>query len=163
MLNSYIIFILLLFAEKLNFGGLGFNNILTYMLLLFTLTFSFTFMYQELTRLKRFKIASILSFTSALVVYIIPLFFIIYALNFEDKVTRDILYAVFQSNSSESYEFISDFISIKYIFMFVLITAITGTLLWFLENNEWKHWDIPKPRLLDAMLEDYVNLYESLA
>lgn len=42
------------------------------------------------------------------------------------------------------------------------IEAITGTLLWFLENSEWRRWYIPKPRLLEPMLKDYDNLYQSL-
>lgn len=135
-INSYIIFILILFAEKLNFGVLTFNNILTYMLLLFSMTFIFTFVYQELTSFKKFRIASILSYVTASIIYIIPLFFIIYALNFDTKVTKDILYAVFQSNSGESYEYVSDFISMKYILLFILITVIVGTLLYRQEKKE---------------------------
>lgn len=135
-INSYIIFMLILFAEKLNFGALNFSNTMTYMLLLFTLTFMFTFVYQEFTRLKKFRIASILSFISALMVYTIPLFFIIYALNSDHKVTKDILYAVFQSNSTESYEYVSDFISMKYILMFIVVTLVIGTLLYRQEKKE---------------------------
>ncbi len=135
-ISSYIIFILVLFAEKLNSGRLSFNNTLTYMLLLFSLTIIFIFIYQELAKLKKFKIAFTLSFISAFAVYVIPLFFIIYALNFDHKVTKDILYAVLQSNSNESYEYISDFISMKYILLFVTITAIIGTLLYKQEKKE---------------------------
>ena len=135
-INSYIIFMLILFAEKLNFGILSFNNIMIYMLLLFAITFIFTFTYQELTRLKKFRIASIFSIISAFVIYTIPVFFIIYALNFDHKVTKDILYAVFQSNSSESYEYVSDFISMKYILMFLIITAVISTLLYRQEKKE---------------------------
>jgi hypothetical protein len=135
-LNSYILFVLIIFAEKINFGKLGFEAILLYMILLFALTFIFTLGYQELTRLKKFKIASIISFAIAFAVYIIPLFFIIYALNFDTKITMDILHTVFQSNSSESYEFIHDFISWKYILLFIFITALTGTLLYRQEKRE---------------------------
>lgn len=135
-INSYILFVLIIFAEKLNFGIMDFNTILTYMLLLFALTFIFTFVYQELTRVKKFKIASIVSFAAAFIIYIIPLFSIIYALNFDTKVTMAILHTVFQSNSSESYEFISDFISWKYILLFIFITTIVGTLLYRQEKKE---------------------------
>ncbi len=135
-INSYIIFILILFAEKLNFGILSFQHILTYSILLFTLTLIFTFVYHELTILKKYKIVSIFSFIMTFMIYIIPLFFIIYALNFDHKVTKEILYAIFQSNSSESYEYISDFISIKYILLFIVITATTGVLLYIQEKKE---------------------------
>lgn len=42
------------------------------------------------------------------------------------------------------------------------IEAMTITLLWFIENDTWKHWNISKPRLLDAMLKDYDKLYQLL-
>ena len=135
-INSYIIFILMMFAEKLNFGTLSFDSILTYMLLLFASTFIFTFVYQELARVKKFKIASTFSFVITFLIYVIPLFFIIYALNFDTKMTMDILFTVFQSNSSESYEFVNDFISWKYILLFIFITAIVGTLLYRQEKKE---------------------------
>ena len=134
--NSYIIFLLILFAERLNFGILTLENIITYMLFLFSMTFIFTFIYQELIILKKFRIASIISYITAFLIYIIPLFFIIYALNFDTKVTKDILYAVFQSNSMESYEYISDFISIKYILLFIFITTLLGGLLYKQEKKE---------------------------
>ncbi|MEA3455385.1 MAG: phosphoethanolamine transferase, partial [Campylobacterota bacterium] len=134
--NSYIIFILTLFAEKLNFGILNFVTLLVYMLLLFALTFLFTLVYQEFAGLKKFRVVSIVSFSIAFIVYVIPLFFIIYALNFDTRMTMDILHTVFQSNSGESYDFISDFISWKYILLFVSITAIVGTLLYRQEKKE---------------------------
>ena len=133
---SYLLFVLMIFAEKVNFGTLLFQNVLTYTIFIFALTFTFVFIYQELWKLKKFKVATIFSFSTAFLVYIIPLFFIIYALNFEHKVTKDILYAVFQSNSNESYEYISDFISMKYILMFVTITAVIGILLYKQEKKE---------------------------
>ncbi len=135
-INSYILFTLIIFAEKLNFGRLGFDSILTYMLLLFAFTFIVTFVYQELARVKKFKIASTVCYIIAFFIYIIPLFFIIYALNFDTKMTTDILYAVFQSNSGESYDFISDFISMKYILLIIFFTAIVGILLYKQEKKE---------------------------
>ncbi len=116
-INAYVGFILVLFAEKLNFGSLSFNSILIYMLFIFAMTFIFTLIYQELKILKKYKIASIVSYMATISIYIIPLFFVIYALNYDTAVTKDILYAVFQSNSEESIEYISDFISFKYILL----------------------------------------------
>ena len=135
-INSYMIFLLTIFAETLNFGRLEFHNVLTYTIMLFSLTFFFTFIYQEFSRLKKFKLATIVSFITAFIVYLIPLFFIIYALNFDHKVTKDILYAVFQSNSGESYEYISDYIGWKYIILFIFVTAITGLFLYKQEKKE---------------------------
>ena len=135
-INAYVGFILVLFAEKLNFGPLSFNSILIYMLFIFAMTFIFTLIYQELNILKKYKIASIVSYIAAITVYIIPLFFIIYALNYDTAVTKDILYAVFQSNTEESMEYISDFIAWEYIALFVFITAFIGFLLYRQEKKE---------------------------
>ena len=135
-INAYIGFMLILFAEKLNFGPLSFENILTYMLFLFAMTFLFTLFYQELSRLKRYKVATILSYISAISIYIIPLFFIIYALNYDTAVTRDALFAIFQSNPDESIEYISDFIALKYIVLFIFITTLVGFLLYRQEKKE---------------------------
>jgi len=133
---SYLLFLLMVFSEKVNFGSLLFQNVLAYTIFIFALTFTFVLIYQELWKLKKFKIATIFSFTTAFLVYIIPLFFIIYALNFDDKVTKDILFAVFQSNSDESYEYISDYISSIYIFSFIAFTSIVAFLLYRQERKE---------------------------
>jgi len=129
-LNSYIIFILIIVAERLNFGSLNFTSILVYTLLLFSLTFIFTFVYQELSGSKKNILVSTASFITSFIICIIPLFFVIYALNFDEKVTKEILYAVFQSNGSEAYEYISDFISIKYILLSIFVPALVGVLLY---------------------------------
>jgi len=134
--NTYIGFLLILFAEKLNFGYLDFESVLTYTILLFALTFIFVLIYQELAYFKKYKIATMVSYISAIGLYSIPLGFIIYALNYHTPFTRDALFAVFQSNSGESWEYISDYISLAYIMLFVSITVIIGLLLYIQERKE---------------------------
>ncbi len=133
---SYLLFLLMIFAEKINFNALSFQNILTYTVFIFALTFLFVFIYQELWRLKKFKVATLFSFSMAFLVYTIPLFFIIYVLNFNAEVTKDILFAIFQSNPDESYEFISDNISPFYIALFIIFTFLVGFLLYRQEKKE---------------------------
>ncbi len=135
-INAYVGFVLILFAEKLNFGPLTYNSILIYMLFIFAMTFIFTLIYQELTILKKYKIASIVSYVATISIYIIPLLFIIYALNNGTAVSKDIMYAVFQSNTEESMEYISDFIALKYIMLFIFITTFVGFLLYQQEKKE---------------------------
>jgi len=135
-INSYIIFLLILFAEKINFGTLSFETVFAYTIILFSLTFIFVFIYQELTQLRKFRLAFIFSFFTSMLVYLIPLIFIIYTLNFDQKITKEILYAMFQSNNNEAYEYISDFISIKYIFLFTIIIIFIGILLYKQEKKE---------------------------
>ena len=134
-INSYIIFLLLLLAEKLNFGILSYDTVIAYMFLSFFMTFIFIFVYQASSKFKKYKVASVFSFSIAFCMYIIPLFCVIYALNFETKITKEVLYALFQTNSSESYEFISDYISFKYILLFVFVSALVGFLLFKQEKK----------------------------
>ena len=42
------------------------------------------------------------------------------------------------------------------------VRDIHRVLTWFAENDEWREWEIPTPRLLDAMLDDYRSFYEKL-
>ena len=40
------------------------------------------------------------------------------------------------------------------------IEELTNLLIWFIDNEDsWRKWSIPKPRLIDAMLADYRSLY----
>ena len=39
------------------------------------------------------------------------------------------------------------------------VSAMVETLRWFLESDDWKQWTLPEPRLVDAMLADYRELY----
>jgi glucan phosphoethanolaminetransferase (alkaline phosphatase superfamily) len=135
-INSYIVFLLMLFAEKLNFGVMGFDILIYYTILSFALTFLFVFIYQELIILRKFKIATIFSFIILFSVYVIPLSFIIYALNFGQSVTTEILFAVFQSNKDESLEFLSISVPLKYIFLFITVTLIIGIFLYKQEKKE---------------------------
>ncbi len=136
-INAYVIFVLMLFSEKMNFGLMPFRTVITYTLIAMTMTFLFTFIYQELAR-KKFKVATILSYLVAFVLYVIPMIFIIYGLVFDTKITKEILYAVFQSNTSESFEFIRQFISLRWIALFVFVTGVIGLLLYRQEQQETK-------------------------
>ena len=41
------------------------------------------------------------------------------------------------------------------------IADIAAALIWFIENDGWRGWELPRPRLADAMLEQYRDLYRS--
>ena len=134
--NAYFIFLLMLFSEKLNFGVLTFLDVLIYTLFVMSIAFLFTLLYQEFYRVKKFKIASFLSFLTSFSLYVIPLSFIVYALNYDTEVTKDVLYAIFQSNGNESIDYISDFIALKWIALFVIIPVVIGVLLLKQEKKE---------------------------
>ena len=137
-INSYILFLLILFAEKLNFGRMNFETLISYTIFSFALTALFVLIYQKLIILKKFKIATIFSFIILFIMYIIPLSFIVYNFIFNHAVTTDILFAIFQTNKEESLEFLSVCVPFKYIMLFLAVTLIIGTLLYKQELKETK-------------------------
>jgi glycosyltransferase involved in cell wall biosynthesis len=42
------------------------------------------------------------------------------------------------------------------------IEAIRNAMYWFLENDGWKSWILPKPRLVSDMLAEYERIYRDL-
>ena len=144
--NAYFIFLLMLFSEKLNFGVLTFLDVLIYTLFVMSIAFLFTLLYQEFYRVKKYKIASLISFLTSFSLYVIPLSFIIYALNYDTEVTKDVLYAIFQSNGNESLDYVSDFIALKWIALFVIIPLVIGVLL--LKQEKKETIKIEKPLLV---------------
>jgi len=135
---GYFTFLIILYSEYLNFGLVTFNMAFDYTFFIFIMTFIFLWIYQLFFRIKRFRFSSILVFLFSLLIILIPLLFMLYALNFDHTFTKESLYAVFQSNSNESIEYIEKFIAIKYIVLLVLIVIIIGFLAYKQEKNEIK-------------------------
>ena len=102
------------------------DNIYTSTLLLFIVTIIMIFIFKLFSKKFAIIINSLLSF----LVYIIPLLLFIYALNFETKVDADTLFAIFQSNGSESYDYIKDFIDTPYIVLTLTIISTSIALLY---------------------------------
>lgn len=124
----YFSFFIFLISEKLNFSFLNFEILLWYSFLLFFWTFLLLFVYQLGSRFKRFNFTILLVFLLNFLFLIIPLLFMLYALNFDHALTRESLYATFQSNHQESMEYVEKFVDFKYMLLFFFINL----LLWFL-------------------------------
>lgn len=128
-INAYIIFLIFLVADKISFGVLGFRNINAYSVFSISLTFVFVWIYQELYWARRFKLATLLSIIVALAMYTIPLAYIIYFLNFNQTVDKAALFAIFQTNAVETVEYVTDFISLKWLLLYVFVTSVIGILM----------------------------------
>lgn len=109
-INSYVIFLLILLADRLNFGDMPESVQISYLLLSFFMVFLFVFIYQVLFEKKK-RLATLFSFFITITLYLVPLFYIIYSINFNTVITRDVFYAISQTSISESLEFISVYIS----------------------------------------------------
>ena len=135
---SFLLYMLILIVEKINFGPLELENILAYMLFMFGVTLFLVLLYQELNYLKKRRFASVINLTIVLTIYTIPMFLLIYIRNFHSKFTNDILYTLFQTNINESYEFINDYIKMKYIILYVLVSFFFILLFYKQEKVETK-------------------------
>ena len=126
---TYLIFILIVIAEKLNYGFLYAQSLLDYTGSLFAFVFIFVLIDQIFTKLSS-KIAFVINSLLAFLLCFVPLSFIIYYLNFHHPITLDDILAVFQTNTSEAYEFAISFISFGYIALFVAIIIIISALFY---------------------------------
>lgn len=131
-INSFIYFILIIASEVLGFGSLTVEGIFNYTILIFSISFLSIFIFQNLFWVKKYYAALVLNFVIALTLITIPICILIYVLNFDVKITKDILFAILQSNSNESLEYISDSINFRYILLFTII----GPIYFFLHRQE---------------------------
>ena len=118
---TYILFILSVYAESVNFKIYSYEIIMTYLVFYFTLTFIFVFLYSYLNR---FYTAVILSSLISIILFTLFISLVLYASIFDTHVTKDILYAIFQTNPRESFEFLKSFIDVKYSFYLIFVYAL---------------------------------------
>jgi heptose-I-phosphate ethanolaminephosphotransferase len=137
-INSYVIFLLILLADQLSFGDLYIEIQMSYLLLSLSVTFAFVFVYQDLLD-KNSRFASIFVYIVTSVLYALPLFYIIYAVNLEVGVSKEAIYAILQSNFNESSEYVSDFISPLWIIAVLLLAIFVGFVLLKQEKKETIH------------------------
>jgi len=153
-ISYFIILILIIVAERLNYGGVAFKTILYYFILITSLELSTIFLYQKVKKYKALVASSI-----AFLVYIIPLSFLVYNVNFRSPVATDTVQALLQTNISESYEFISTFISTGAIAFFILFIVVI-TLFFYKQSGKGdSSLNISKKYLILLSLLLFVSLY----
>jgi heptose-I-phosphate ethanolaminephosphotransferase len=140
-INSYVLFLLIMFADKINFETMSRRTEFVYTSLVIFITFVFVLVYQYLAG-KRYKLATVFSYTLAVILYTIPLFYLIYALNFGTKITEDVMYAIFQKNWNESFEFTRTFISPLWLIVVCTLAVFSGYLLLKQEKKETAHIEV---------------------
>jgi len=126
---------LMLFADKLNFGEVFAATQISYLLLSLSMVFTFVLVYQDLLA-KRPRFASMFSYLIAIVLYAIPVFYIIYSINFGAAISKEAIYAIMQTNLNESLEFAGDYISPIWILAVSFLAIFVGFLLLKQEKRE---------------------------
>lgn len=134
-INSYTIFLLMLFADILNFGEQSKDIHMSYVYPSFLVVFTFVFFYQELFSRKP-RVASIFSFIVAFILYAVTAFYIIYAINFNTVISKDVFFSISQTNLNESLEFVIDYISPIWIAITLFFIFLVGAMLLKQENKE---------------------------
>jgi len=126
-INSYVFFLLLLLADELSFGSMvGIRMVhISYLLISISMSLISVFIYQDFFT-KKPRAASLFCLMTTAILYVIPTIYIIYAINFEAKISEAIIYAILQTNLHESLEFIKNNISSAWLFtgIFWIIAAI---------------------------------------
>ena len=133
-LNSYLLLFTILVAHKVNFGLIHFNNEVVYSSLMTMITFLNVFLYQEF-RLKKYKLTVVFSVIISLILYILPVTYLIYIITFDVVITKDIVFAISQTNPQESIEFIQSNISF---YWFVIIMLLLFVICYLLLKQEKK-------------------------
>lgn len=131
---SYAIFYMMIYVEILNFKSLNIEILLAYSFLLFAWTSFVLWIYQIFRKLKRFKISFFIVFSLLVLLTLVPILFMIYNFNFEHSLSKEALYAIFQSNSNEAFEYIEKFIAWIYLLLFVGIYLLIGVIIYKHEN-----------------------------
>lgn len=139
--NSYLLFLLMLIADKLTFTAISIKTQLTYLLFAFSAAYIFIGVNQLSHLLKKPSIRIVNQILSCLFL-LLPTLYIIYSLNFDSPVSKESIYAVMQTNLSESIDFIIDYISPIWVLFLGIIGSTTAALL--MKQEEFQHYKLEK-------------------
>ncbi|WP_299005100.1 phosphoethanolamine transferase [uncultured Shewanella sp.] len=134
-LNSYLLFLLMIIADKINFHTISIHTQLTYLLLAFATAFLFIGIIQLSHSIKWPKIKIINVIFSCLLL-VLPTFYLVYVLNFASSVSKETIYAIMQTNLKEAVEFFTAFVSPMGVVFFALLILATTTLLIKQKHND---------------------------
>lgn len=164
-INSYVIFLLMLFADIVGFGNISVNGQIAYVFISIFAVFTFVFVYQNLFA-KKPRLATVFSFLVTIILYTLPLIYIIYALNFNAFITKETIYAILQTDLNEALYFVIDNISFAWIGVALVLAFFVGYLL--LKQEKEETFQIEKSLLmfmivifssLSYLNKDHIRLY----
>ncbi len=135
---SFFIFFIYVLAERVTFHGVSTASVLGYTSVLVGLALVFSLLYNFLSLLKLPRWVVVLTGLFLILIAVSPLAFISYKLSFGTPMAKEALFAIFQSNSSEGIEFVSDFISLKAIAVFLVSVALILSIIWWHKNSQIK-------------------------
>ena len=163
-LNSYIAFLLMLWADTLTFPSGSGTAQFSYTAISLLCAAAIVLLRQTAGR-KYPHTVSFCATIGTLALIAPPVFYIVFTLNFGATVTSEVFYAVFQSNLRESVEFIADWISPTSI----IAATLSAVLIAFLSSQKQiGRFHISEALLLPCLiaaafaLEGHLRLYNFL-
>jgi glucan phosphoethanolaminetransferase (alkaline phosphatase superfamily) len=125
LVHSMFVFLILVLAEFLQFSG----DVTTsaYSALVFSLSF-FYIMANRLLPTFKVVLKILYGFFSSIIL-IIPLSFMLFQLQFGSTVSKEVLYAFFQTNHKEGVEYVNEFISLEFICLLISILFISWAFI----------------------------------
>lgn len=135
-INSSILFWLYVLADVISYVALA-QTIIAYTFFVIAFSFLFVLIYQEIgTRVS--MIAATMIILMNIILYAIPVLYIVYYLNFGVYVTPEIVYAIMQTNMNEAIEFIRGRVAYKWLFLVLISSIIISYYLYKVEKQD-KH------------------------
>jgi hypothetical protein len=125
LVHSMFVFLILVLAEFLQFSG----DVTTsaYSALVFSLSFCYI-MTNRLLPTFKLGLKILYGFFSSIIL-IIPLSFMLFQLQFGSTVSKEVLYAFFQTNHKEGVEYVNEFISLEFICLLISILFISWAFI----------------------------------
>lgn len=121
--------LLMLLADGLAFEEGVFGIHFAYLTLVVTLCFFLKWIYAMCAP----RVASLISIFSVILFFVLPLFYAIHSIDLNATISRDVFYAILDSNLKESIDFILTYLSL---YWFFLLAACLGLLLWAAVTQE---------------------------
>ncbi|WP_300648964.1 phosphoethanolamine transferase [Paenalcaligenes sp.] len=132
---GFFVFVIYTLAERLTFNSISLNAVIGYSALLIACITVFSLIHSILSYFRQSSWAIVFMGLLLVLIAASPLAFISYKLSFGEPIAKEALYAIFQSNASESIEFVSDFISFKAMAFFAFSLFLVLFVVWWHRNS----------------------------
>jgi heptose-I-phosphate ethanolaminephosphotransferase len=139
--NAFFIFWLYVYAEKITYGSVSSQGLIAYMMLSVGIAFLFALLFQEARSRLRF-LAPTFVFILCLLFYSIPIGYLIYYFTFKVQITPDVFFAIFQTSVREAFDFITDYISLKWLVLILIGSSLLSFGLYRKEKFEPKNIEV---------------------
>jgi len=124
-LNAFLVFSAYVVAHRLTFHGFSGFTLVVYAAVAMTLTFIYILLFQTLSKRLKFFPTVICAFLNILV-FSIPIVYIIYFLYFKVGMSPDVIRAILQTNIHEAIGFLNTYLDLRWAILILFVTAVSS-------------------------------------